>query len=97
VELGRDRLDLGRDAVERLLQSNVVADAICAALRDELFDVLVGLAGGAQLLADLVIGDLDPELVGDSLEHELARDRHRGFGAQALLERLRRLAGQLEI
>src|SRR6476619_8035818 len=45
VELGRDRLDLGRAAVERLLQSNVVADAVSAALRGELFDVLVALAG----------------------------------------------------
>ena len=34
------------------------------------------LLGGLRLLADelldLVVGDLDPELVGDRLEHELA-------------------------
>ena len=35
----------------------------------------------------LVVGDLDAELVGDRLEHELARDRLRGLGAEPLLER----------
>ena len=41
--------------------------------------------------------DLDPELVGDRLEHELARDRHRRLRAQPLLELLGRLAGHLQI
>ena len=38
----------------------------------------------------LLVGDLDPELVGDRLEHELARDRLRRLGAEPLLERLGR-------
>src|SRR5689334_25189594 len=49
VQLGRDRLHLGRDAVECLLHAQVVADAVGAALGDELLDVLVGLARRAQL------------------------------------------------
>ena len=48
-------LHLGRDAVERLLQANVVANTVCAALGDEGLDVLVALTRGAQLLADLVV------------------------------------------
>ena len=48
----------------------------------ELLDDLVGiLLGGLGLLADellhLVVRDLDPELVGDGLEHELARGDRR--------------------
>ena len=66
-------LHLGRDAVERLLQAQVVADAVGAALGDERLDVLVRLAGLAQLLADLVVGHLQVELVGDRLEDQLAR------------------------
>src|SRR5471032_418262 len=97
VQLRRDGLDLGHDAVERLLQADVVADAVGAALGDELVDVLVGLAGRTQLLADLLVRDLNAELVGNHLEHELARDRHRGLGAQASLEHLGRLARQLEV
>ena len=54
MHLGRDGLDLGRDAVEGLLQADVVADTVGAALGDELLDVLVGLAGRPQLVADLV-------------------------------------------
>src|SRR5215212_9440146 len=74
-ELLRDRLHLGRDAVDGLLQPQVLADAVGAALLDELLDVLVGLALLAELLADVVVGHLDAELVGDRLEQELARDR----------------------
>ena len=55
------------------------------------------LAGLAQLGANLVVGDLEAELVGDRLEHELARDRCRRLGAQTLLERLGRLARQLQV
>src|SRR6185437_14934320 len=58
VQLLRDRLHLGRDAVERLLQPQVVAHAVGAALRDEVVDVLLLLAGVAQLGADLVVRDL---------------------------------------
>src|SRR5581483_12234432 len=74
VQLGRDRLHLGDDAVERALEPNVVAHVVGAAACDELLDVLVVLARGAQLLPDLVVGDLDSELVRDRLEHELTRD-----------------------
>src|SRR3954469_20446937 len=75
VQLGRDRLHLGGDPVERLLHAQVVADPIGAALRDEGLDVLVGLAGRAQLFADLVVGDLQVELVRDRFENQLAPDR----------------------
>src|SRR5919201_6136838 len=74
-EVGRDRLDLGDHPVERLLHAQVVAHAVGAALRDELLDVLFALARVAQLGANLVVADADPELVGDRLEHELPRDR----------------------
>src|SRR6266567_5956377 len=40
---GRDRLDVGGDPVDRLLEAQVGADAVCAAPRNELFDVLVAL------------------------------------------------------
>src|SRR3954452_12719882 len=55
VQLGRDRLHLGGDPVERLLHAQIVADAIRAALGHECLDVLVRLARRAQLLADLVV------------------------------------------
>ena len=84
-------------AIERALQADVVANAVGAALRDELLDVLVVLARLAQLVADLVVGHLDAELVGDGFEHELTRDRERRLGTQALLEHLGRLAGQLHV
>src|SRR6476646_8850736 len=71
VQLGRDRLHLGRDAVERLLHAQVVADTVGAALGDERLDVLVRLTGLAQLLADLVVGHLQVELVSDRLEDQL--------------------------
>src|SRR5207249_7500282 len=46
---------------------------------------------------DLLVADLDPELVGRGLEHELSRDRLARLGANALLELLRRAASQLEV
>src|SRR5690348_10338842 len=51
VQLGRDRLHLGRDAVERFLHAQVVANAVGAALLDELVDLVLVLACRAQLLA----------------------------------------------
>src|SRR5262245_6970755 len=74
-KLGRDRFDLRRDPVERLLHPQVVAHAVRPALLDELLDVLVRLAGLTQLLADLVVRHLEAELVRDRLEHEFARNR----------------------
>src|SRR5579884_1195968 len=53
VQLRRDRLHLRRDAVECLLQAQIVAHVVRTAGGDELLDVLVALAGGPQLLADL--------------------------------------------
>src|SRR6185437_16241101 len=97
VQVGRDRLDLGRDAVEGLLEAEVVADPVGAALLDELLDVGLVLAGVAQLLPDLVVGDLEPELLGDRLEHELAADRLRRLGAQTAFELGRVLAGDGEV
>src|SRR6266536_6131614 len=46
VQLGRDRLHVGRDAVERFLEPQVVANAVRPALLDELVDVFVALACG---------------------------------------------------
>ena len=40
---------------------------------EELVDLLVALAALAQLAANVLVGDLDAELVGGALEHELAR------------------------
>src|SRR5581483_1170684 len=97
VQLGGDRLDLGGDLVEGLLQAQVVADAVGAAGLDERVDVFLRLPGLGELAADLLVGDLDAELVGDRLEHELAGDRLRRLRAQPLLEHLRRLAGELEV
>src|SRR5581483_9197877 len=62
--LGCDRLHLGRDPVERLPHAQVGADALGAAALEELVDVLVGLPLLPQLRADLVVGDVEPELVG---------------------------------
>src|SRR5512146_810728 len=39
VQVGRDRLHLGRDPVERLLEAEVVADAVDSSGGDELLDV----------------------------------------------------------
>ncbi len=76
-ELGRDRLHLGGDAVERLLQRG------CRRARGRRRPASMNSSmssssspGSRSSLADLVVGDLDAELVGDRLEHELARDRH---------------------
>src|SRR3954464_9498645 len=62
VQLGRDRLHLGGDAVECLLHAQVFAHPVGAAFRDEGLDVLVRLTGRAQLLANLVVGHLQVEL-----------------------------------
>src|SRR3954451_23080905 len=97
VQLRRDRLHLGGDAVERLLHAQVVADAVGATLGDEGLDVVVRLAGLAQLVADLVVGHLQVELVSDRFKDQLAPDRQRRLGRQALVQLLDRLSRQLEI
>src|SRR3954469_9715989 len=56
VQLERDGRHLGRDAVEGLPHAQVVANVIGAALPDEFLDLVLGLAGRAQLLANLVVG-----------------------------------------
>src|SRR5215207_4121700 len=96
-ELRCDRLHLGRDPVDRLLQPQVLADAVGAARGDELLDVLVALALLAELRADVVVGDLDGELVGDGLEQDLARDRLLRLVVEALLERARVDARRLQV
>src|SRR5579864_4496874 len=49
--LRRDRLDVGRDPVDRLLEAEIGADAVGTAARDELLDVIVALALLAELRA----------------------------------------------
>src|SRR4051812_29447335 len=56
-----DRLHLGRDAIDGLLHAEVEAHAVCAARLDECLDVVLVLALLAELGADVVVGDLDPE------------------------------------
>jgi hypothetical protein len=51
----------------------------------------------ADQLLDLAVRDLEPELVGDRLEYELAGDRERGLGAKLGRRAARRLAGELEV
>src|SRR6266542_1738524 len=41
--LRRDRLHVGGDPVDRLLEAKIRADPVCAAARDEFLDVLVAL------------------------------------------------------
>src|SRR3954447_186781 len=62
-ELLRDRRHLGRNAIDRFLQPQIRADAVGAARLHELLDVLVALAVVPQVLPDLVVRDLDPELL----------------------------------
>src|SRR5215831_1544947 len=97
VQIRGDRLHLGGDAVEGALEAKVLADPVGAAVGEEALDVGVVLAAFMQLLADLVVGHLDRELVGDRLEDELPGDRQRRLGAEPLLELLRRLAGELQV
>ena len=85
-QLLRDRRHLGGDPIDRPPEPEVRADAVGAARGHELLDVLVALALLLQVGADLVVGHLDVELVGDALEHELAADRMRGLRAEPLLE-----------
>src|SRR5947207_6549829 len=73
--LGRDWCHLGGNAVERLLHAQVGADAISAAVLEELVDVLLDFPLPAQLVANLVVRHLQRELVRDRLEQQLARDR----------------------
>ena len=82
------RLHLGGDAVERLAQAQVVAQRLEAAALAQRRERLVGVVAErlgllADELLDLVVGDLEPELVGDGLEHELARDRALRLVARA--------------
>src|SRR5712691_12729398 len=45
----------------------------------------------AEEALDILVGDLDPELIGDRVEHELARNRTRGLLAETCEQLLRRL------
>src|SRR5437773_8355198 len=66
--LRRDRLHLRDDAVDRLLQPELRTDALGPAALEELVDVLVGLALAAELFANLLVGHLELEFVGDGFE-----------------------------
>ena len=48
-------------------------------------------------VAQLVVRDLEPELVGGGLERELARERRSGLGGDALLHLLGRLIGDGQV
>ena len=80
-EVERDPLDLGGDAVQRLAHPQVLAEQLVPAGREQLLDRPRPASSPSALgvladeLAELVVGDLDPRLVGDRLERELARDR----------------------
>ena len=102
-DLGRDRLDVRDEAVERGAQPEILADRLLLAVRpdvlDDPFDVL--LAGGLGLLADVrldfVVRHLDPGALGERLERELARDRDRRLEHHLALEVLRAAAARGEV
>src|SRR5205823_4031450 len=81
--LGRDPLDLGGNAVEDPAQTDRLALNLVNAGFPHLLDHLVGLLEAvAEGLVDLLVGHLDPELVGGRLQHELAGDRRGGLFAE---------------
>src|SRR5262245_45485544 len=74
--LGRNPLDLRRDAVERLGEAHVLAFRLVDAGGARLLDHLLRLVEPVlKDLVDLVVADLDPELVRDCLEDELTGHR----------------------
>src|SRR5206468_2322004 len=75
-ELGRDRLDLLDEAVERRTHPEVLAQRLLAAVRPDVLDHLLGvLALRLGLLAyerlDLVVADVDAQPVGQRVEGDL--------------------------
>src|SRR5215208_7017470 len=101
-DLDRNALRFGRHAVERLAQTEVAAQRLLAAVAEDLLDrfvrvVALKLGLLADQFLDLLVADLEAELVGDRLEHELARDRQRRLGSHALDELVGRLPGELEV
>src|SRR5207245_10188775 len=85
-----------------LTHAQILPQQLVPAGREDLLDDLLRLlALGVGVLADelaqLLVRDLDPRLLGNRLEGELARDRTCRFGAQALLELLRRLVRDGEV
>src|SRR6476620_11260847 len=96
--LGRDALDLADDSVEGTGQANAFALRVVGACLARLLDDLVRLFEAVtEGLVDLLVRDLDPQLVGGSLEHELPGDRCGRLVAQTPDEILGRIAGHLEI
>src|SRR6476661_8150952 len=101
-ELEGNPLDVGDHAVERLAHAQIFAEDLVPAAGEDLLDDLVGLVAlGLGVLADelseLIVADLDPGLVGDRLERELARDRERSLRLEPLFELLRRLVRDSEV
>src|SRR5216117_655205 len=96
--LGRDALDLADDSVEGTGKAHVFALRVVRARLARLLDDLVRLFEAvAEGLVDLLVRDLDPELVGGSLEQELPGDRSGRLVAQARDEILGGVAGHLQI
>ena len=96
-----DPLDLGGDPVERLAQAQVLAERLEAAALAQRHEHLLGVVAHrlcllADELLDLGVGHFERELLGDRLEHELARDRALSLLLQARHQLLRRLAGHGE-
>src|SRR5712692_591161 len=96
--LGRDALDLARNAVEGAGEAHAFALRVVRACGTRLLDDLVRLLEAvAEGLVDLLVRHLDPELVGGGFEHELPGDRCGRLIAQARYEILGGIPGDLEV
>src|SRR5919198_4148975 len=94
--LGRNALDLLRDSVERTRHAHRFALGLERAGLPRLLEHCIGVVEAiAERFLDLLLGDVDSELVGRRLQHELAGDGRGGLLAQPRDEVLRRLAGEL--
>src|SRR6266516_867599 len=96
--LGRYALDLAGNAVEGTGEAHVLALRVVCARSMRLLDDLVRLLEAvAEGLVDLLVRNLDPELVGGGLEHELSGHGSGRLVLQAPDEILRRVAGHLDV
>src|SRR5919204_5367926 len=96
--LERDALDVGGDPVERGGEAQALTLRLVGSAGTELLDGSIGVFEAfADGRVDLLVADLDPELVGDRLEHQLARDRALRLGAEPRDELVGRVAGHLQV